>query len=93
MGELLDRVPRINCKHPSHERSSPCLTNLSFGRSKVNEQAFNILHKTVNIPFCCMWAQHLQQKLPRSLNFEMCDRSEGETNTIIFAKKYEEKLI
>ena len=93
MGEPLDRVTRTNCKHPSHERSSPCLTNLSFGRSKVNEQAFNIFHKTVNIPFCCMWAQHLQQKLPRSLNFEMCDRSEGATNTIIFAKKYEEKLI
>jgi hypothetical protein len=34
-----------------------------------------------------MWAQHLQQKLPRSLNFEMCDRSEGATNTIIFARK------
>ena len=51
MGEPLDRVTRINCKHPSHDRSSPCLTNLSFGRSKVNEQAFNILHKTVNIPF------------------------------------------
>jgi hypothetical protein len=40
-----------------------------------------------------MWAQHLQQKLTRSQNFEMCDRSEGATNTIIFAKKYEEKLI
>jgi len=93
MGKPLDRIPRINCKHPSHERSSRCLTNLSFGRSKVNEPAFNILHKTVNIPFCCRWAQHLQQKLPRSLNFEMCDRSERATNTIIFAKKYEEKLI
>jgi hypothetical protein len=31
--------------------------------------------------------------LPRSLKFEMCDRSEGATNTIIFAEKYEEKLI
>jgi len=51
MGEPLDTVPRINCKHPSHDRTSPCLTNLSFGRSKVNEQAFNILYKTVNIPF------------------------------------------
>ncbi|MEG4531176.1 hypothetical protein [Microcoleus sp. D2_18a_D3] len=68
-------------------------TNLSFGRSKVNEQAFNIFHNTVNLPFRCIWVQHLQQKLPRSLNFEMCDRSEGATNTIIFAEKYEEKLI
>ncbi|MEG4808462.1 hypothetical protein QUA82_12525 [Microcoleus sp. F8-D3] len=67
-------------------------TNLSFGRSKLNEQAFNIFHNTVNIPFRCLWAQHLQQKLPRSLNFEMCDRSEGATNTIICAEKYEEKL-
>ena len=93
MGEPLDRLPRINCKHPSHERSSPCLTNLSFGRSKVNEQAFNILHKTVNIPFAVCGRSTCNIKLPRSLNFEMCDRSEGATNTIIFAKKYEEKLI
>jgi hypothetical protein len=40
-----------------------------------------------------MWAQHLQQKLRRALNFEMRDRSEGATNTIIFVKKYQEKLI
>ena len=50
MGKPLDRVPRINCKHSSHERSSPCLTNLSFGRSKVNEQAFNI-SQDGNYPF------------------------------------------
>ena len=32
-------------------------------------------------------------KIALEPRFSMCDRSEGATNTIIFAEKYEEKLI